>query len=65
MYSKSYHIFWLFVSNKSDPHTLYLLHTMKQTRNEQFLKVIQDEINIHTENRVWVVIKESEFPEGA
>ena len=38
---------------------------MKQTRNEQFLKVIQDEINIHTENRVWVVIKESEFPEGA
>jgi hypothetical protein len=47
---------------QSDPDTMYLWQAMRQADWAQFKQVMQEEINAHTTNEHWKLIKRSSVP---
>ena len=53
-----------FSANKSDPDTMYMHQAMRQPDKENFKKTMMEEINAHTNNKHWEIIKRKDVPEG-
>jgi hypothetical protein len=50
---------------QSDPDTMYLWQAMKQLDWAQFKQAMQEEVNAHTVNGHWKLIKQIALPKGA
>jgi len=50
---------------QSNPDTMYLWQAMKQPDWAQFKQTMQEEVNAHTINGHWKLIKRSDLPKGA
>ncbi len=51
--------------HQSDPDTMYLWQAMKQPDWMHFKQAMQDEVNAHTINGHWKLVKRSSLPKGA
>jgi hypothetical protein len=58
-------LFALKAVRQSDPDTIYLWQAMKQPDWAQFKQAMQEEVNPHTVNGHWKLIKQSHLPKGA
>jgi hypothetical protein len=48
----------------ADPDTMYLHEAMKQPDKAQFLKAMQEEVQAHTENKLWELYPRRLVPQG-
>jgi Reverse transcriptase (RNA-dependent DNA polymerase) len=50
------------MSASNDPDTLYMHEAMKATDREQFIKAMVEEVEAHTKNGHWKIVKRSSVP---
>ena len=48
----------------ADPDTMYLHQAMKEPDKAQFIKAMEAEVEQHTKNEVWTLVKRKDIPKG-
>ena len=54
-----------FASSNSDPDAMYWHQAMREPDRDEFLKAAQAEVDSHTKNGLWEVVKRATVPRGA
>ena len=54
-----------FVMLALDPDTMYWDQAMREPDRDKFLKAAQAEVDSHTKNGLWEIVKRSTVPKGA